>query len=57
VTRQELDDRRETKLAGEQPAPLARDEHGVKLIECTCGCGATMRDDGRCECGKPRGHR
>jgi hypothetical protein len=25
-------------------------------IECSCGCGATMPDNGRCECGRPLGH-
>ena len=54
MTREEMTDRRETKLAGDAPGPLPRDGHGVRLIECDCGCGATMRDDGRCECGQDR---
>ena len=26
------------------------------MITCSCGCGATRPDDGRCECGRPLGH-
>lgn len=25
-------------------------------VTCSCGCGATKPDDGRCECGRPLGH-
>ncbi len=25
-------------------------------LACSCGCGATKPDDGRCECGQPVGH-
>ena len=57
MTRDELADRREAKLDGERSTPLPRTGHGVKLIECSCGCQATMRDDARCECGQKRGHR